>query len=59
MDIPAGDHMTCKASLPEYIAPPAPLLLSNKRWEFQDANWFPDFPASAQKCCGFIATAAT
>jgi hypothetical protein len=29
------------------------MLLANKRWEFQDANWFPDFPASAQKLSWF------
>jgi hypothetical protein len=28
-------------------------LLSNDRWEFQDSNWFPDFPASAEKMLWF------
>ena len=53
MDIPAGGSYDLQGQLTEYIAPPAPLLLSNKRWEFQDANWFPDFPASAQKMLWF------
>lgn len=30
-------------------APPQPLQLIADRWEFQDANWFPDFLASATK----------
>jgi hypothetical protein len=53
IDIPAGGTYDLQGQLSEYIVPPAPLLLSNKRWEFQDANWFPDFPASAQKILWF------
>src|SRR3989344_1917502 len=53
IDIPAGGSYDLQGQLTEYLTPPAPLLLSNKRWEFQDANWFPDFPASAQKILWF------
>mgnify|MGYP001588847071 CR=1 FL=1 len=53
IDIPAGGSYDLQGQLTEYIIPPAPLLLSNKRWEFQDANWFPDFPASAEKMLWF------
>lgn len=53
IDIPAGGSYDLQGQLSEYVAPPTPLLLSNKRWEFQDANWFPDFPASAQKISWF------
>lgn len=53
IDIPAGGSYDLQGQLSEYVAPPAPLLLSNKRWEFQDANWFPDFPASANKMLWF------
>lgn len=53
IDIPAGGSYDLQGQLTEYIEPPTPLLLSNKRWEFQDANWFPDFPASAQKMLWF------
>jgi len=35
------------------VEPPTPLLLSNRKWEFQDANWFPDFKASAEKMLWF------
>jgi len=53
IDIPAGGSYDLQGQLTKYVAPPAPLLLSNKRWEFQDANWFPDFPASAKKILWF------
>jgi hypothetical protein len=53
IDIPGGGTYDLQGQLSEYVIPPTPLLLSNKRWEFQDANWFPDFPASAQKILWF------
>ena len=53
IDIPAGGTYDLQGQLSEYVEPPTPLLLSNKRWEFQDANWFPDFPASANKILWF------
>jgi len=53
IDIPAGGSYDLQGQLTENVEPPAPLLLSNKRWEFQDANWFPDFPASAEKMLWF------
>lgn len=53
IDIPAGGSYDLQGQLSQYVAPPTPLLLSNKRWEFQDANWFADFPASAQKILWF------
>jgi hypothetical protein len=53
MDIPAGGSYDLKGQLDEWVEPPTPLLLSNKRWEFQDANWFPDFPTSAEKMLWF------
>lgn len=53
LDIPAGGSYDLQGQLDQYLEPPAPLLLSNKRWEFQDANWFPHFPASAEKILWF------
>ncbi len=53
LDIPAGGSYDLQGQLDAYVEPPTPLLLSNKRWEFQDSNWFPDFPASAQKMLWF------
>lgn len=53
IDIPAGGSYDLKGQLDQFVEPPTPLLLSNKRWEFQDSNWFPDFPTSAEKILWF------
>lgn len=53
LDIPGGGSYDLKGQLKTQIKPPLPLQLVNKRWEFQDANWFPDFSASAQKMAWF------
>ncbi len=53
LDVPAGGSYDIQGQLDQFVIPPAPLLLANKRWEFQDSNWFPDFPASAQKMMWF------
>ena len=54
LDIPAGGSYDLQGQLTEFIEPPAPLLIANKRWEFQDANWFPNFPDSAEKLLWFF-----
>ena len=53
-EIPAGGSYDLQGQLDQLVEPPTPLLLSNKRWEFQDANWFPDFPSSAEKMLWFL-----
>ncbi|MFA6547834.1 MAG: DUF4012 domain-containing protein [Candidatus Magasanikbacteria bacterium] len=53
LDVPAGGSYDLQGQLDQFLEPPTPLLLSNKRWEFQDSNWFPNFPASAQKMMWF------
>lgn len=53
LEVPSGGSYDLQGQLNEFVEPPVPLLLSNKRWEFQDANWFPDFEASAQKMLWF------
>lgn len=55
LEIPPGGTYDLQGQLRDFVKPPTPLLLSNKRWEFQDANWFPDFPTSAQKMIWFYA----
>jgi len=40
--------------LAEKISPPSPLRFTNTRWHSRDANWFPDFPASADKVAWFL-----
>ncbi len=49
INVPAGGTYDVKGQLAVHVAPPLPLQVVNKRWEFQDANWWPDFAASAQK----------
>lgn len=53
IDIPAGGSYDLQGQLDTVVEPPTPLLLANDRWEFQDANWFPDFPASSEKMLWF------
>lgn len=53
IDIPGEGSYTFQGQLDIYEKPPLPLQLVNKRWEFQDSNWFPDFRASAKKMAWF------
>lgn len=53
IEVPGGGTYDIQGQLDRYITPPLPLQLVNKRWEFQDANWFPDFAASAKKTIWF------
>ncbi len=39
--------------LKENIAPPQPILNVSNKWFLRDANWFADFPLSAQKISAF------
>lgn len=47
--VPGGGPYDLRSQLKARVAPPEPMRLIASRWEFQDANWFPDFPAAAQK----------
>lgn len=47
--VPGGGPYDIRNQLRARVAPPRPLQLVGGRWEFQDANWFPDFSASAEK----------
>lgn len=49
IDFPGGGTYDIQGQLAKFVKPPVPLQMVNPRWEFQDANWFPDFAASAQK----------
>ncbi|MBI2436442.1 MAG: DUF4012 domain-containing protein [Candidatus Magasanikbacteria bacterium] len=53
IDVPGGGTYDVKGQLNVFVKPPLPLQIVNNRWEFQDANWFPDFPASAKKMAWF------
>jgi hypothetical protein len=47
--VPGGGPYDLRDQLTTRAIPPVPLQLVASRWEFQDANWFPDFPAAANK----------
>jgi hypothetical protein len=48
LDIPAGGSYDLQGQQTLRLVSPQPLHLVNARWEFQDANWYPDFPTSAR-----------
>ncbi len=47
--VPGGGPYDLRNQLLARVRPPEPLQLVSSRWEFQDANWFPDFPTAARK----------
>ena len=47
--IPAGGTYDVQGQLKPRVLSPEPFHLINPRWEFQDSNWWPDFPTTAQK----------
>ncbi|MBI5793866.1 DUF4012 domain-containing protein [Candidatus Uhrbacteria bacterium] len=53
MDVPGGGSYALQGALQENLMAPQPLQLLSARWEFQDANWFPDFPTSARQLIQF------
>lgn len=48
-EMPAGGTYDLAGQLTVRVAPPKPLLIAYPKWQFHDANWFPDWPTSAQK----------
>ncbi len=57
MDVPGGGTYDLQGSLRTNLVAPEPLSLLSARWEFQDANWFPDFPATARQIMQFYGDA--
>ncbi len=57
MFVPGGGTYDVQGQLQAFVAAPGPLQLLKARWEFQDANWFPDFPSSAKKLRWFYSAA--
>lgn len=57
MFVPGGGTYDVQGQLQAFVAAPGPLQLLKARWEFQDANWFPDFPSSAKKLRWFYSEA--
>jgi|GEM_PF-2316446 len=53
VEIPGGGTYDLQGSLYERVQSPFPLHIVNPSWQFQDSNWFPDFPTSAKKMVWF------
>ncbi len=53
-EAPAGGSYDTAGGLTEFIASPHPLQLIQPRWYFWDANWWPDWPTSAQQLAWFL-----
>lgn len=53
MNVPGGGSYDLQGTLQENLIAPQPLQLLSARWEFQDGNWFPDFPTSARQLIQF------
>lgn len=49
LHVPPGGTYDLKGQLLAHVIAPKPLHLINAHWQFQDANWFPDFPTTAAK----------
>lgn len=49
MEVPGGGSYDVSGNINMDIESPKPMHLINPHWELQDANWWPDFPTSAQK----------
>ncbi|MBI5254529.1 DUF4012 domain-containing protein [Candidatus Falkowbacteria bacterium] len=54
INIPSGGSYALQGSITESFTAPHPLQLIQPRFEFQDSNWFPDFPTSAKKMAWFL-----
>ena len=53
LEVPGGGTYDIQGQLRPKVIAPEPLHLINPRWEFQDANWWPDFPTAAPKIAWF------
>lgn len=49
LNIPGGGPYDLLGSLKTHVISPTPLHYVNPHWQMQDANWWPDFPTSAEK----------
>lgn len=53
MEVPRGGSYDTDGGLYEKIIAPEPLHLVSPQWHFWDANWWPDWPTSAEKIMWF------
>lgn len=53
LDIPGEGSYKLAGNLKVAVLPPPPVQFLKRKWEFQDSNWFADFPTSAKKMAWF------
>ncbi len=53
LQLPSGGTYDVRAGLNQLLQAPQPLQIVNARWEFQDTNWWPDWPTTAEKVSWF------
>ncbi len=53
LTVPGGGTYDLQGQLRTSFVSPWPLQLLSAKWQFQDANWFPDFPTSARQMIQF------
>ncbi|MCF7860230.1 DUF4012 domain-containing protein [Patescibacteria group bacterium] len=53
IEVPAGGSYDTEAGMRSFIKAPQALQLVSPRWYFWDANWWPDWPSSAQALMWF------
>ncbi len=58
MEIPGGGSYDFKGFLTKHVLSPKPLWLVSAHWQLQDANWYPDWPTSAEKIAWFLESAS-
>jgi len=52
--IPGGGSYDFQGYLTAHVISPKPLWIVNPHWQLHDANWYPDWPTSAEKVAWFI-----
>ncbi|MFW5888129.1 MAG: DUF4012 domain-containing protein [Patescibacteria group bacterium] len=53
IEVPAGGSYDVRAGMREFYESPEPLHLVSSLWHFRDANWWPDWPTSAENLMKF------
>jgi hypothetical protein len=53
MEVPAGGSYDTEGGMTVSVKAPEPLWLVNPLWHFWDANWWPDWPTTAQNLMWF------
>jgi len=54
IEVPTGGSYDLQGGLHKRIISPEPLHLISSLWEFQDSNWWPDWPTSSKKIQWFF-----